>query len=222
VVPIILGQWYEVVLSDGTIPGLGPADVEIMLPVPTLPGDLDDGDVFTVHRIYRPADLWATALPSPSGMSSVYTKIYLDGVRLGSGRGTKAESLEVDFGPEATILNGVDGPFGKTVSRGAKGADITISRQYLGEAEKRRLLSGEPVHVRVMFETPEEIAPGTRHSVELIMPACTPSGDVPLPANSEDWPEEIKLSAEQAETPDAEGFTDALTVRIINTAASIA
>lgn len=220
VVPIKAGVWTEVYLSDGTTPGLGPADVEIYLPSAT---DLDDGDTFVFHRVYRTADLWATALPDPSGMSSLYAAVYLDGVKLGAAADSKATSIEVDFGVEPTNLVGIGGAFGKTVSRGVKGGDITISREYLDEGQRRRLASGESVHLKLVMETPETIASSdVRHSVTIICPSCSASGDFPLPTSPEEWPEEITLSAEEADEADADGFSDPVTVVIVNGASAIA
>lgn len=207
---VTFGQWARAILSsDGSGVGKPPSHVELLWPEGT--NDLAQGNEWEIPiRVETP---WVASLPGVRALPEVETELFLNGAPFPG----SVTSISLDASHTAEPDLGVGGvwPTG-TLMSGQRTILWQLDRRMVDNFLQRRLEAGVAVHLDVVITSPFTIgSSGVPYRVRFVSPNCLLNGTRPTITDPNTQRESYQLNAYPA-IPDAEGFSDDLTVVLDN------
>jgi len=196
--------------SDGTgLVGTRAMPVQLHLADP-VGYQVDDAYKFTRERA-----VWTPSYPDVPIFNEIFAYIYLDGVK----QRIRQFTLTVVRPVEA--IHAIGGRFAWEVrERGQREVNISIEREYLNTAIRKRLEAGEPFGLRVEAYTGDEFETGHEHELFLVCPKAIAGGRTAVVGGKAQLDESISATCHPDPT-NVDGDVDDLTVYLKNSIADL-
>lgn len=201
-------RFNEVFLDDGT--GAGPRDNPIEIHIQTLTGQ----EVADEYSWDAQRGVWVASLPDVPVFNTIYTYIYLDDERFC----IDAVTLNLTRPVEPQECIGGAYPAG-VLERGQRIVTWTINRKYVDTMMRKRLMTGEPVGIRVDCYSGTEFYTGHEHFMSFVSSRVKFGGRTASIESKTEMNEELVGQA-FPNPSDGDGNVDDLTIYVKNSIAN--
>lgn len=201
-------RWNEVLLDSGL--GAGPRDNPIEIFIEDLTGqEVSDEYSWDAQR-----GVWVAALPDVPVFNTIFTYIYLEDVRV------CIDSINLTLTRPVEPQECIGGSYPQGVlERGQRSVIWTINRKYVDTHMRKRLMTGEPVGIRVDCYSGTEFYTGHEHFMSFVSSRVKFGGRTASIGGKAEMDEELVGQA-FPNAGDVDGNVDDLTIYVKNSIAN--